>query len=75
MFRAAALAGASALVLFHNHPSGDASPSADDLRLTARLRQAGELMGIEVADHVILADTRYYSFREAGTLGAGPTAR
>jgi DNA repair protein RadC len=70
VFREAALAGASALVLFHNHPSGDPTPSADDIRLTARLRQAGELMGIEVADHVILADDRYYSFREAGTFAA-----
>ncbi len=75
VFREATLAGASALVLFHNHPSGDPTPSGDDLRLTARLRQAGELMGIEVADHVILADNRYYSFREAGTLGASSSGR
>jgi DNA repair protein RadC len=55
-------------VLFHNHPSGDPTPSRDDVDLTRRLVQAGELMGIDVLDHVILADTRYFSFREAGRL-------
>lgn len=70
VFREAAAAGASAVVLFHNHPSGDPTPSPDDRRLTARLVQAGEIMGIEVADHLILADHRYYSFREAGAMPA-----
>ncbi len=70
VFREAAAAAASALVLFHNHPSGDPAPSTEDLRLTARLVQAGEVMGIEVVDHIILADNRYYSFREAGVLAA-----
>ncbi len=61
-------AGAAALILFHNHPSGDPSPSRDDEDLTRRLRAAGVVMGIEVADHVILADTRYFSFKEANRL-------
>ena len=64
VFREAMGAGAAALVLFHNHPSGDPEPSEDDVRLTERLVAAGILMGIEVLDHVILADVRYYSFRE-----------
>ena len=64
VFGAAAAAGAAALVLFHNHPSGDPKPSPDDVVLTRRLVAAGELMGIEVIDHVILADVRYYSFKE-----------
>ena len=64
VFREAMAAGAAALVLFHNHPSGDPEPSEDDVRLTERLVAAGILMGIEVLDHVILADVRYYSFRE-----------
>ena len=68
VFREAAVAGASSVVLFHNHPSGDPSPSPDDVRLTARLVRAGEVMGIEVIDHLILADHRYYSFRESGGL-------
>ena len=68
IFREAASACAAAIVLFHNHPSGDPTPSRDDVDLTRRLVQAGELMGIDVLDHVILADTRYFSFREAGRL-------
>jgi DNA repair protein RadC len=66
VFGAAAAAGAAALVLFHNHPSGDPKPSEDDVMLTRRLAAAGVLMGIDVIDHVILADVRYYSFREEG---------
>jgi DNA repair protein RadC len=68
IFREAASAAAAAIVLFHNHPSGDPLPSRDDVDLTRRLVQAGEIMGIDVIDHVILADTRYFSFREAGKL-------
>jgi DNA repair protein RadC len=68
IFREAAAACAAAIVLFHNHPSGDPLPSRDDLELTRRLMHAGEIMGIDVIDHVILADTRYFSFREAGKL-------
>ena len=64
VFREAAAAGAAALVLFHNHPSGDPEPSDDDVRLTERLVAAGILMGIDVLDHVILADVKYFSFRE-----------
>ena len=66
IFREATLAGAAALVLFHNHPSGDPMPSEDDVKLTRRLMAAGALMGIDVIDHVILADVRYYSFSERG---------
>ena len=68
VFRTAAMHRAAAIVLFHNHPSGDPTPSHDDVALTARLQQAGTLMGIEVVDHVILADTRYCSFQEMGRL-------
>ena len=66
VFREATSAGAATIVLFHNHPSGDPEPSDDDVRLTQRLMAAGVLMGIDVIDHVILADIRYYSFRENG---------
>lgn len=65
VFRAATLASASTVVLFHNHPSGDPAPSADDLALTERLVAAGELMGIAVVDHIILGDGCWFSFREA----------
>ncbi len=49
-------------MLFHNHPSGDPTPSPDDLALTTRMVDAGDIMGIDVVDHLILADQRYYSF-------------
>jgi DNA repair protein RadC len=68
VFGAAAAAGAAAVVLFHNHPSGDPKPSKDDLELTRRLAAVGVLMGIDVLDHIILADARYYSFKEEDTL-------
>jgi DNA repair protein RadC len=63
-----ASAGAAAIVLFHNHPSGDPDPSPEDVALTRRLIAAGILMGIDVIDHVILADVRYCSLREKGCL-------
>jgi DNA repair protein RadC len=68
IFRAAMLASASSIALFHNHPSGDPSPSQDDLHITTRLVAAGDLMGINVVDHVILGAGRWYSFHEAGLL-------
>ncbi len=64
VFREATAANAAAIVLFHNHPSGDPEPSPDDERLTERMVAAGVLMGIEVIDHVILGDVRYCSLRE-----------
>jgi DNA repair protein RadC len=68
VFREAALASASAIVLFHNHPSGDPEPSADDWFLTRRLVHAGEVMGIDVVDHIILGDGRWFSFKESAGL-------
>jgi DNA repair protein RadC len=69
VFREASSARAAGIVLFHNHPSGDPTPSADDVALTRRLVAAGELMGIDVLDHLILTATRYVSLREMGRLG------
>jgi DNA repair protein RadC len=68
VFREAALGSAAAVVAFHNHPSGDPSPSPDDVELTRRLAAAGVLMGIDLVDHVILGDARYCSFKEMGRL-------
>lgn len=68
VFRAAMLASASRVVVFHNHPSGDATPSECDQLVTRRLALAGELMGMDVMDHIILAGRTYYSFRRAGLL-------
>ena len=75
VFREATAASAAAIVLFHNHPSGDPGPSPDDVALTARMVRAGEVMGIDVLDHIILADQRYFSFAESGQLPAGGTGR
>jgi DNA repair protein RadC len=68
VFRQAILETAASLVLVHNHPSGDPSPSDDDIRITRRLAEAGELVGIPLVDHVILGDDRYYSFRASKLL-------
>lgn len=64
VFRPAIAAGAAAIVVAHNHPSGDASPSPDDRTVTERLRQVGELVGIEVLDHVVVGAERFYSFAD-----------
>ena len=68
IFRVATLASAFSIALFHNHPSGDPTPSTDDVALTARIAAAGEMMQIPVVDHVILGAGRFYSFRQAGYL-------
>ena len=68
VFREATAANAAAIVLFHNHPSGDPEPSREDVALTERMVAAGVLMGIDVIDHVILGDVRYHSMREQRTL-------
>jgi DNA repair protein RadC len=64
VFREAAIGGAAAIVIFHTHPSGDPHPSPDDVDLTRRLVAAGVLMGIDVIDHLILGDSRYWSMKE-----------
>jgi DNA repair protein RadC len=68
VFREATMASAAAVVLFHNHPSGDPTPSAEDVALTTRMLEAGEVMGIHLVDHIILSAHRYFSLQEAGLL-------
>jgi DNA repair protein RadC len=68
VFKKAIAHGASSVVLAHNHPSGNAEPSEDDVKLTRRLVEAGKLLGIEVLDHVIITATGYTSFKESGLL-------
>ena len=63
--------GAAALILAHNHPSGDPTPSPEDVQVTRRLVEAGRLMGIDVLDHVIIGDNRYQSLRELGMVWDG----
>jgi DNA repair protein RadC len=66
VFREAVTARAAALVLFHNHPSGDPEPSAEDVALTRRLVAAGTLLGIEVLDHLVLGAGRFVSLKDRG---------
>lgn len=64
LFRTAVRRNAFAVIMGHNHPSGDPSPSKADIELTERMRQAGEMIGICVADHIIIGGGNYYSFKE-----------
>jgi len=68
VFRAMIAAGAASVVLCHNHPSGDPTPSPDDRIITEQLIVAGRLLDIPVLDHVIVGDGRYVSFSESGLL-------
>jgi len=68
VFQEAIARRAAAILVFHNHPSGDPEPSAEDLALTRRLASAGALLGIELVDHVILGAGRWVSLRERGAL-------
>ena len=69
VFKVAILANAASVILAHNHPSGDPDPSPNDRNLTARLVGAGELMGIDVLDHIIVGEgDRYVSFRDTELL-------
>lgn len=68
MFKEAIRRSSAAVILVHNHPSGDLTPSRDDITTTERLREVGELLGIDVLDHIIIGNNRYLSFREQGLL-------
>lgn len=68
IFKGALLNNAAGIALAHNHPSGDSSPSAEDREATRRVQRAGELLGVPLIDHLIIADTSYFSFRESGIL-------
>lgn len=68
VFRGAILSSAAAIILLHNHPSGDPAPSQEDRSITKRLVEAGNLIGIRILDHVIVGDGQYLSFVESGML-------
>lgn len=68
IYRDALLVGASAIFLAHNHPSADATPSADDRRITRRLAQAGATLGIELLDHLVVGDPEWTSLARLGVL-------
>ncbi|WP_308634765.1 RadC family protein [Paenibacillus silvisoli] len=68
VFRAAIKCSSASLICVHNHPSGDPTPSAEDVALTHRLMEAGELVGIDVLDHLVIGDNRFISLKEQGHL-------
>lgn len=68
IFKAAILLNSAAIILSHNHPSGDATPSREDIQLTDRISKAGEILGIKLLDHIIIAEHGNYSFSQAGRL-------
>ena len=59
---------ANKMILMHNHPSGDPTPSSEDINITKRLISAGQIVGIEILDHVIIGDGSFYSFKENGQI-------
>jgi DNA repair protein RadC len=66
VYKVAILGNVAALIFLHNHPSGDPTPSAEDLHITNRLRQVGDVLGIRVLDYVVIGDGRYVSFVDDG---------
>lgn len=67
-FKEAIRRNSNAIILLHNHPSGDPTPSREDIEVTKRLAEGGEILGIEVLDHVIIGENRYISLKERGIL-------
>jgi DNA repair protein RadC len=75
VFQAAILSGAIAIIVAHNHPSAtNVTPSAEDRAVTKRLWDAGDLLGIPVLDHIIIAGDNYYSFKEKDEIPCVPTS-
>ncbi len=68
VFKTAILSNAASVMAFHNHPSGDATPSDQDIQLTQRLVEAGDLLGIKLLDHLIIGDGSFISLKEKGYL-------
>ena len=74
LFKSSILSNAAGILIFHNHPSGNLKPSKDDYNMTKRLVEAGQLLEVQVVDHIIVSSgprKGYYSFKEHGELGLG----
>lgn len=68
VMKSAILSNSNSMIFLHNHPSGDPTPSDEDKTITQRLKEAGELLGIRVLDHIVVGSEKYYSFKEEGDL-------
>jgi DNA repair protein RadC len=66
VFKPAILANAASILMLHNHPSGDPTPSADDIDVSRRINDAGQLLGIELLDHVVIGGDSFVSMKEKG---------
>lgn len=64
VFMKALLCGAAGIILVHNHPSGDATPSEEDVKITKRVKEAGELLGVPLIDHIVIGDNTHFSLLE-----------
>lgn len=64
VFKTAILSNAASIVMIHNHPSGDVTPSKEDKEITLRIKESGTILGICLLDHIIIGDDKYYSFKE-----------
>lgn len=68
VFKEALRRSAASIICFHNHPSGDPTPSREDIEVTKRLAECGKIIGIEILDHLIIGDQKYISLKEKGYL-------
>ena len=68
IFNPAIRKSSASIIMVHNHPSGDPSPSSEDISITARIVEAGKLIGIELVDHIIIGDGKYVSMKEKGLI-------
>lgn len=68
IFREAVQRGSASIIICHNHPSGDPTPSKEDINVTLRIKQCGDLMGIKLLDHIIIGNNNYISLKEKGII-------
>lgn len=68
VFKPAILSNSASIILFHNHPTGDPTPSKEDTNITERLKECGAILGIKLIDHIIIGDNSYYSLKENGII-------
>lgn len=68
VFKPAILSNSASIILFHNHPTGDPTPSKEDTNITERLKECGNILGIKLIDHIIIGDNSYCSLKEKGII-------
>lgn len=68
VFKPAILSNSASIILFHNHPSGDPEPSKEDISITERIKESGNILGIKLIDHIIIGDDSYCSLKEKGII-------